>query len=269
VGTLAEKHSLPGVGYVAAFSPDGRHLLVADAGGAASWWDFAGGTRRPIPAYARLGEITAVEFSPDRRIAALGHRGGSIQLLEVDSGNLVGTYDGHQDAVLSITFTPDGRRFASGARDKEIRLWDVNETNDCRQVCVEHKGGVPGLAISGDGRRMASGCSANTIKFWDLRHLDQSLGARSWHRAAIRTLAFSPDSQRVASGSADHSVKLWDFSTRRELASFEFDAAIRMVTFSPDSNALAVVTEKGSLHLLPATSLSDADKEIRAFYSQR
>lgn len=269
VATTTEKHQLRGFGYVVAFSPDGQRLLVADAAGSAHWWEFSTGQRLPVPSYGQLGEITVAEFSPDRRFAALGHKSGDIQLLEVNSGRVLGTYAGHHDAVLSLTFTPDGRRFASGGRDKEIRLWDINETNQSRQVCAEHKGGVPGLAISGDGRRMASGCSANTIKFWDLGRLDQSLGARSWHRAAIRALAFSPDGERVASGSEDRSVKLWDFSSRRELGSFDFDAPIRTVTFSPNGGVLAVVTEKGALHLLPTVSLADADADIRAFYTAK
>jgi WD40 repeat protein/predicted Ser/Thr protein kinase len=268
VGTQSEQFRLRGVSYVVAFSPDGKQLLVADAGGTAHWWEFATNSRRPVPGYEQLGEITAVEFSPDRRIAALGHKQGRIQLVEVNSGKIMGIYPGHQDAVLSLTFAPDGRQFASGGRDKEIRLWDVNVTNQCRQICTEHKGGVPGLAISGDGLRMVSGCSANTIKFWDFRHLNQSMGARSWHRAAIQTLAFSPDGQRVVSGSEDHSVKLWDFATRRELASFEFEAAIKLVAFSPDANCLAVVTERGSLHLLPAATLIEADRDIRFIHPE-
>ncbi|HEY0551482.1 MAG TPA: protein kinase [Verrucomicrobiae bacterium] len=267
--TLKETHCLRGVGYAVAFDREGARLLVADESGAAQWWNFVNGTEEPLPGYEALGEITSVEFSPDKRVAGIGHKSGKIELIAIDSGKILGTYQGHNDAVLSLTFAPDGRSFASGGRDKEIRLWDVNVTNRSRQVCAEHKGGVAGLAISRDGTTMVSGCSANTIKFWDLQHLDRSLGARSWHRAAIRTLAFSPDGQRVASGSEDHSVKLWDFATRRELASFQFDAPIRLATFSPDSSHLAIVTERGSLYLLSARALADADSEIQALYSSR
>jgi eukaryotic-like serine/threonine-protein kinase len=267
--SLAEKHHLRGVGYVVAFSPDGQELLVADIAGAAYWWDFIRNTRRRVPNYDQLGEITSVEFTADRRIAGLGHKSGQVQLLEIATGRIVGTYQGHSDAVLSITFTPDGLAFASGGRDKKIRLWDVAVTNHSRQVCAEHKGGVAALAISHDGRRMVSGCTANSIKFWDLRQLDRSLGARTWHRSGIRSLAFSPDGERVASGSEDHTVRLWDFATRRELASYEFNAPIKLVTFSPDANCLAIVTETGSLHLLPAVPVAEADREIRSVYLRR
>jgi eukaryotic-like serine/threonine-protein kinase len=268
VSSSVEKFHLRGMGYVVAFDPTGKRLLVGDESGAGYWWDFVSGKRERVPDHDGIGEITCAEFSPDRRIAALGHKSGKVELMEIGTSKRIGIYEGHHDAVLSITFTPDGRQFATGARDKEIRFWDVNVTNQSREVCSEHKGGVAGLAISSDGRTMVSGCSASTIKFWDLHHLDRSLGARSWHRSAIRSLAFSPDGKRVASGSADHTVKLWDFNSRRALAEYQFDAAIRMVTFSPAGNSLAVVTEKGALHLLSATPLADADAEIRSTYTR-
>jgi hypothetical protein len=53
------------------------------------------------------------------------------------------------------------------------------------------------------------------------------------------------------------------------LASFEFDSGIQLVAFSPDANNLAVVTEKGSLHLLQTVTLEEADKEAEAFFTRR
>ena len=269
VATMTEMHRLTNASYVVAFTSDGRKLLASTADGIAQWWDFQANTRASVPPYGGLGKVTSVDLSSDRRVAAIGLSDGAIQLLEIDSGKILNTYRGHSDAVLSVTFAAGGKQFASGSRDKAIRIWDVTVPQKSLQICAEHRGAVGGLAISSDGRMMASGCSANTIKFWDMRHLEKSLGSISWHQSAIRTLAFSPDSHTLASGSEDKAVKLWDFASRRPLANFQFDDAIRLVAFSPDGNNLAVITDKGALRLLRTVTLIEADEEIRTFYGDR
>lgn len=37
---------------------------------------------------------------------------------------------GHADAVLSVKFAPDGKSLASGSRDKNVYLWNVQ--GDCK-----------------------------------------------------------------------------------------------------------------------------------------
>lgn len=268
VATLTEKYRLKNVSYAVAFTGDGKMLLAATAGGRAQWWDFRADTRRSVPEYSGLAQLTSVDLSSDRRVAALGRSDGAIQLLEIDSGRILGTCREHSDAVLALAFAPDGTRFASGSRDKTIRIWDVKVPGKSLRTCAEHNGAVGGLAIARDGRTMVSGCDAHTIKFWDMRHPGKSLASIGWqHQSAIRTLALSPDNRILASGSEDKTVKLWDFGGRRQLASLKFDDAIRLVAFSPDGNNLAVVTDKGTLRLLRVVTLAEADEEDRTFYS--
>jgi WD40 repeat protein len=267
VATLKEQYRLTNASYVVAFTSDGKKLLASTADGIACWWDFRAGGKQSVPQYAGLAQVTSANLSPDRRVAAVGSGDGAIQLLEIDSGKILDTYRGHTDAVTAVAFAPGGTRFVSGSRDKTVRLWDVKNPEQSLKTWSEHQGAVGGVAISTDGTMMVSGCGAGAIKFWDLRHPGKSLASINWHRSAIRSLAFSPDNKILASGGEDKSVKLWDFASRRQLGSFQFDDAIRLVAFSPDGNNLAVVTDNGTLRLLRAMTLPEADEENRTFYS--
>jgi WD40 repeat protein len=130
----------------------------------------------------------------------------------------------------------------------------------------EHKGSVCAVALSPDGKSVASGCSAGTLKFWNTTdHLQKSQKTIPYHESVIRTLCFSPDNLTLASGSEDNTVKLWNVQTYQQVASFSFGDHIRLVLFSPDGNNLAVVTDRGRLHLLRATPKDRADAELAAF----
>jgi WD40 repeat protein len=267
VTTLNIRGILRNATYVAAFSRDGRELLVSTKDGVPKWWNFESQTTRPIPGYSgKLAHVTAVDLSPDRKVAALGLANGEIQLLEIDSGRLIGQpLSGHQGAVRSLAFSPGGDKLASGGSDKTVMIWDVHSQKGLG-MCLEHKGGVFGVAISSNGQLLASGCGAETIKFWMMANVSTgSVASISYHSSAIRTLAFSVDERTLASGSEDYTVKLWNIALRREVASFKYEAHVRLVSFSPDGNTLAVITDTGALRILRTASLEEAQADWRNF----
>lgn len=51
--------------------------------------------------------------------------------------NLAGTLSGHASWVLSVAFSPDGKRFVSGSADRTVRVWEL-ETMQCQNVFKEH-----------------------------------------------------------------------------------------------------------------------------------
>lgn len=51
--------------------------------------------------------------------------------------NLVGTLSGHASWVLSVSFSPDGKRFVSGSADRTVRVWEL-ENMQCQTVFKGH-----------------------------------------------------------------------------------------------------------------------------------
>ena len=76
--------------------------------------------------------------------------------------------EGHNGTVLSVAFSPDGTRIASGSVDKTVRIWDSETGNLVAGPFEGHSGGVSSVAFSPDGTCIASGSSDKTVRIWDV-----------------------------------------------------------------------------------------------------
>ena len=65
-------------------------------------------------------------YSPDWQYIASGANDETIKLWEVANGDLLNTFDGHNDDVWSVAYSPDGQYIASGSSDKTIKVWCVD-----------------------------------------------------------------------------------------------------------------------------------------------
>jgi WD40 repeat protein len=274
VETLATNAVLPGMLYVVAFSPDSKHLLASTPKKVGYWWDLNTKTSRPLPGYnGVIDRVLCVDFSPDRRLAALGLEDGTIELLEPQFGRLLATLQAHSGPVRTLEFSSDGQNLVSGGSDRFVKLWDLKRLAILSSSEDRHKGAVCAAAFSHDGKRVASGCGYGTIKLWDSANLTNALATIACHQSALRTLDFSHDDATLtlASGGEDRMVKLWNVASllgqpsQREVASFTVTEKVRLVKFSPNDDALAIITDDGVLRLLRAVSLKEADAEALAY----
>jgi len=124
------------------------------------------------------------------------------------------TIPGHAEAVISVSFSPNGRYLASGSGDTTVRFWDV-DTETPHHTCKGHKHWVLSIAWSPNGEKLASGCKSAEIRVWDPK-TGQMLGKPLLgHKQWITWLAWEPlhkniECRRLASSSKDGTIKIWD-----------------------------------------------------------
>jgi WD40 repeat protein len=188
-----------------------------------------------------VSPVTAVKFSPDGKLLAVGgYR--EVRLMDVVSEEPVATLAGHADYVRSIAFSPDGKLIAAaGGRPQsegEIKIWDV-ASHQLVRTMQGHRDCIYSIAWSPDGKLIASGSYDRMVKLWEVSTGKELLNLQD-HIDAVFAVAFSPDGKRLASASQDRTVKVWNVATGKRLYTLS-DASdgLTSIAFSSSGDRVA------------------------------
>jgi WD40 repeat protein/tetratricopeptide (TPR) repeat protein len=159
------------------FSADGLRLASLDLR-EVKVWDLANGhllhtlraPERTRPPNWDSETYASVALSPDGRWLAAA--GDYVRVWDALTGQEIQTLRGHLGWVLSLAFSPDSRRLASGGMDGSVKLWDLAIGYEALAF-AGFPGPVTSLAFSPNGRYLASvsrnanGGLPGEMRVWD------------------------------------------------------------------------------------------------------
>jgi WD40 repeat protein/class 3 adenylate cyclase/tRNA A-37 threonylcarbamoyl transferase component Bud32 len=232
----------------AAFRPDGTLVTSAQQGETLVWSARSGRVTRRFA----IGGPFAI--SSDGRFAALARNSpdssnpsASLAVLDLTTGRRRAlTPLPARGWIVSVAFTPDGRRVVGASFDGALRVWDL-ATGAIVQTFAGQSSGE-NLAVTPDGRTVFTGAETGTVAAWDLsgsQQLSRALGwnTRGQHQGCLTTpcFVFNAQSTLMATSQGDGTVALIDLRTGRAIDTLAArnGPQAEALAFFPDGRRLA------------------------------
>lgn len=235
-----------------AYSSDGKMLAVGGYDGAGQGrirlWDPIKG--KQLREWAgQQGNITKVLFSPNNKVlATLTNNQSAVQLLDTTTGKEIRRHTVDSGMLLAFAFSPDSKKLAYAGHTEGIRVADVSNGKDARQLDGTKQASFFTLAFTPDGKTLAAGGQGNVIQMWDTTTW-REVRPYGGHDGAVASVGFSPDGKRILTTSADRSIRVWDTLTGKEIRRMagtepEEGQQVGSAAFSSDGRLLATSTLK-------------------------
>jgi WD40 repeat protein len=250
----------------AVFSPDGERIALASTDD--SIWiygaDGAAGRRlfdvptREGRRQVHASDVHAIAFSDDGRFLVAGDEDG--QLVRWDLGRDRGAIvlGQHEQSVVQVEVSPDGRHALTASLDKTARLWDIE--NGGQVAIFSHDGAVSRARFSAAGHRAFTlSHQDGTARLWSTTPIS-ALSELMPHHDHVRHLAFAPmpadNTIRLATASHDGTVTLWELLRRNgelvqtgALVLKGHSRPVGSVSFSPGGERLVSASSDGTARI--------------------
>lgn len=148
----------------------------------------------------------------------------------------------YTERVWCVSFSPDGKQFASGSSSGSIKLWNAT-TGDCKLTLrIGHSSRILAVAFSPDGTSFAAASDDRTIRVYDTASssLERLIRTSESRLEYTRSLIFSQDGSHIISGSMYGFLSYWDATTgdvRKALKSHS--GPVNAIDISRDGKYLA------------------------------
>ncbi len=197
---------------VSDFSPDGKLLSVGSWDGSIQTWDLSNLDAPPLVRNPNLGQLYALRYSPDGRRLAFCARDG-FKILDVATAAELHSFAGHNGVAVSLAFSPEGSRLATGGLDGTIKIWDATAREEFRRS-LESNTMLRGFALDVQGRQLALGSVGRTVRVWEVTSGKPIVSVPN-QSPPVMSMAADPAGRWLAWTGQDNALCCWDVAEEK------------------------------------------------------
>ena len=156
--------------------------------------------------------------------------------------------EGHTNTVISVAFSPDGKKIVTGGGDGTARIWDAAPGKESEKIdghilfkFEDLYAEVRVAVFSPDGKKIAT-ANGGTIRIWDTE-TGKELTKLEGDILPCCSAVFSPDGKKIVT--CGNSVQIWDVDSGKELHKLEVVpnrvTGYASTTFSPDGKRIVAI----------------------------
>lgn len=159
-------------------------------------------------------------------------------LRQGETGDWVGTFEGHKGAVWGVALNRSASLAASGAADFTGKVW--NAYNGELMHSFQHKHIVKSVQFDNYCERLVTGSNDKLIRVFSLQNPTAEPDVFSGHGGAIKRAIFCRNDQFIVSCADDKTIRMWDRSSGSEVQRIEFQSNPNSLELSADQHILTV-----------------------------
>eukprot|EP00753_Platysulcus_tardus_P009457 PLAT212.12.p2 GENE.PLAT212.12~~PLAT212.12.p2 ORF type:complete len:335 (-),score=168.74 PLAT212.12:34-1038(-) len=157
-----------------------------------------------------------------------------------ETGDWVGTFEGHKGAVWSAKLNSTATQAATGSADFTASLWDAL-TGDLLHTWEEHRHIVKTVAFSNDDKRLLTGGKDKHLRIFSLGEPTQEAEVKMKFDSPVRKALFlASDDNLVMTGCDDGKLAVWDVRTSEAVWSTSLSGAVQDIEISRDASRITV-----------------------------
>jgi len=204
-----------------AFSHDGKLLATGSGepsrGGEIKLWNPADVSLvRDLP-NVHTDAVFGLEFSPDDKYLASGAADKMARVVDLATGKVVRSFEGHTHHVLAVAWSLDGRTLASAGADDIVKVWDF--TNGERKKNIDgYDKEVTAVRFAGATGNLLTCSGDNKVRLVALDGRE----IRSFPNVAdyMQSAAVSADGKVIVAGGQDGILRVWNAADGAGIAAF-------------------------------------------------